>query len=76
MSIANQSFLIRNSVFQALLSAAYHERMARTYTPYRMGTALGHWDAEFLFWLRAQRNFEDFRRSSIPAKRCLGCMIC
>jgi hypothetical protein len=40
----------------------YRKAWAEQYTPYRMGTALGRWDAEFLFWLRAQRNFEDFRR--------------
>lgn len=40
----------------------YRKAWLEQYTPYRMGTALGHWDAEFLFWLRAQRNFEDFRR--------------
>lgn len=40
----------------------YRKAWLEQYTPYRMGTALGHWDAELLFWLRAQRNFEDFRR--------------
>jgi len=40
----------------------YRKAWLEQYTPYRMGTALGHWDAEFQFWLRAQRNFEDFRR--------------
>jgi hexosaminidase len=41
----------------------YRQAWLEQYTPYRMGTALGHWDAEFQFWLRAQRNFEDFRRN-------------
>jgi hypothetical protein len=41
----------------------YRQAWLEQYTPYRMGTALGHWDAESLFWLRAQRNFEDFRRN-------------
>ncbi|HZQ43606.1 MAG TPA: glycoside hydrolase family 20 zincin-like fold domain-containing protein [Acidobacteriaceae bacterium] len=40
----------------------YRKAWLEQYTPYRMNTALGHWDAEFQFWLRAQRNFEDFRR--------------
>lgn len=42
--------------------ALYRKAWLEQYTPYRLGTALGHWDAELLFWLRAQRNFEDFRR--------------
>lgn len=41
----------------------YRKAWLEQYTPYRLGTALGHWDAEDLFWLRAQSNFEDFRRS-------------
>lgn len=41
----------------------YRKAWLEQYTPYRMGTALGHWDAELLFWLRAQRNFDDFRRN-------------
>ena len=41
----------------------YRKAWLEQYTPYRLGTALGHWDAENLFWLRAQRNFEDFRRN-------------
>jgi hypothetical protein len=40
----------------------YRKAWLEQYTPYRLATALGHWDAEYLFWLRAQRNFEDFRR--------------
>jgi hypothetical protein len=40
----------------------YRKAWLEQYTPYRLGTAMGHWDAEYLFWLRAQRNFEDFRR--------------
>lgn len=41
----------------------YRKAWLEQYTPYRLGTALGHWNAEYLFWLRAQRDFEDFRRS-------------
>jgi hypothetical protein len=41
----------------------YRKAWLEQYTPYRLGTAVGHWDAEYLFWLRAQHNFEDFRRS-------------
>jgi hexosaminidase len=40
----------------------YRKAWLEQYTPYRLGTAIGHWDAEYLFWLRAQHNFEDFRR--------------
>lgn len=41
----------------------YRKAWLEQYTPYRLGTALGHWDAEYLFWLRALTNFENFRRS-------------
>jgi hypothetical protein len=39
----------------------YREAWMEQYTPYRMGTALGRWDAEYLFWEHAQLNFESVR---------------
>lgn len=41
----------------------YRKAWLEQYTPYRFGTAIGHWDAEYLYWLRAQTNFDNFRRS-------------
>ena len=40
---------------------SYRTAWGQQYTPYRLGTALGHWDAEYDFWRRAQANFEDLR---------------
>jgi hexosaminidase len=40
---------------------SYEAAWLEQYTPYRMGTALGRWDAEYQFWLRAQTNFEMLR---------------
>ena len=41
----------------------YRQAWLEQYTPYRLGTALTHWDAESLFWLRARTNFENLRRT-------------
>jgi hypothetical protein len=40
----------------------YRKAWMEQYTPYRMGTAVGHWDAEYLFWLRAITNLQNFNR--------------
>ncbi len=40
---------------------SYKAAWAEQYTPYRLGTALGRWDAEYAFWRRAQANFEGLR---------------
>src|SRR5665213_2734959 len=40
---------------------SYKAAWAEQYTPYRQGTALGRWDAEYEFWRRAQAKFEDLR---------------
>ncbi len=40
---------------------AYKAAWLEQYTPYRLGTALGRWDAEYEFWRRAQANFEMLR---------------
>jgi hexosaminidase len=44
------------------LQPAYRAEWLQEYQPYRMGTALGRWDAEFQYWRRVQdkvRNFND-----------------
>jgi hexosaminidase len=41
---------------------AYRQAWLEQYSSYRLGTALGRWDAEFQYWLRAQTRFEDLRR--------------
>jgi hypothetical protein len=39
----------------------YRAAWLEQYTPYRLGTALGRWDAEYEFWRQAQVKFEDLR---------------
>jgi hypothetical protein len=39
----------------------YRRAWLEQYTPYRLGTALGRWEAEYLFWEHAQANFESVR---------------
>ena len=39
----------------------YRQAWLEQYTPYRLGTALGRWDAEYLFWEHARANFESVR---------------
>ena len=39
----------------------YRAAWLQQYTPYRLGTALGRWDAEYEFWRQAQVKFEDLR---------------
>jgi hypothetical protein len=43
------------------LKRAYQAAWLEQYTPYRLGTALGRWDAEYEFWRRSQANFEMLR---------------
>ena len=40
---------------------AYKAAWLEQYTPYRLGTALGRWDAEYEFWRHAQVNFNTLR---------------
>jgi hypothetical protein len=40
---------------------SYRQAWLQQYTPYRLGTALGRWDAEYLFWQHARANFESVR---------------
>jgi hypothetical protein len=39
----------------------YRSAWLQQYSSYRLGTALGRWDAEYEFWRRAQSNFERLR---------------
>jgi hypothetical protein len=39
------------------LHDAFRDAWLLEYTPYRMRTALGRWDAEYLYWLRLQNRF-------------------
>ena len=41
----------------------YRSAWLQQYNTYRLGTALGRWDAEYQFWRRAQTNFERLRTS-------------
>jgi hexosaminidase len=42
------------------LREPYREAWLSQYTGYRLGTALGRWDAEYEYWRRAQTRFETF----------------
>jgi hypothetical protein len=42
------------------LQQAYHAAWLDSYTPYRLGTVMGKWSAEFQYWWRLQRRFQDF----------------
>jgi hypothetical protein len=39
----------------------FHAAWLQQYNLYRLGTALGRWDAEYEFWRRAQTNFKRLR---------------
>jgi hexosaminidase len=42
------------------LRLGYREAWLSQYSDYRLGTALGRWDAEYEYWRRAQNGFEEF----------------
>jgi hypothetical protein len=42
------------------LRPRYREAWLSQYSDYRLGTALGRWDAEYEYWRRAQSGFEEF----------------
>jgi hexosaminidase len=46
------------------LRAAYRSEWLAEYTPYRLASALGHWDAEFEYWRRLQARLEAFSKNS------------
>jgi hypothetical protein len=45
------------------LRGPYREAWLSQYTTYRLGTALGRWDAEYEYWRRAQARLENFAGS-------------
>jgi hypothetical protein len=45
------------------LGRAYGEAWLGSYTPYRLGTVMGRWTEEFLYWRRLQRRLRDFEDS-------------
>jgi hypothetical protein len=46
------------------LRSAYRQEWLDEYTPYRLGTALGRFDAEYQFWLRFQEHLQQFSDST------------
>jgi len=44
------------------LREAYRSAWLAEYTPYRMASALGRWDAEYQYWLRLQNRFRNATR--------------
>jgi hypothetical protein len=46
----------------AELRDIYRAQWLTEYTPYRLGTALGRFDAEFEYWRRFQARLWDMRR--------------
>ena len=48
------------------LRPLYREAWLAEYTPYRMGSALGRWDAEYEYWRRLQTRLEKFAENYRP----------
>ena len=48
----------------AELRDAYRAEWLVEYTPYRLGSALGRWDAEYEYWRRLQSRLETFSNGS------------
>jgi len=46
------------------LRAAYRAEWLEEYTPYRLGSALGRWDAEYEYWRKFQQRLQQFSDSS------------
>jgi hypothetical protein len=46
------------------LRSNYRQQWLDEYTPYRLGTALGRFDAEYQFWLRFQEHLQQFSDST------------
>jgi hypothetical protein len=45
------------------LGQAYRAAWLESYTPYRLGTVLGKWNAEFQYWWKLERRLRDFAAS-------------
>jgi hypothetical protein len=46
------------------LRDAYRSEWLAEYTPYRLASALGRWDAEYEYWRRLQARLETFSQTS------------
>jgi hexosaminidase len=46
--------------FSGDLQQAYRAAWLESYTPYRLGTVMGKWNAEFQYWWKLQRRVHDF----------------
>jgi len=46
------------------LRAMYRDEWLREYAPYRLGTALGRWDAEYEYWRHLQQKLLEFSDAS------------
>jgi hypothetical protein len=46
------------------LRPAYRAAWLQEYTPYRLGSALGRWDAEYQYWRGVQQKLQEFDDSS------------
>jgi hypothetical protein len=46
------------------LRSTYRREWLAEYTPYRLDSALGHWDAEYQYWRRFQERLKQFSESS------------
>jgi len=46
------------------LRPVYRDEWLREYTPYRLGTALGRWDAEYEYWRHLQEKLLEFSDAS------------
>ena len=46
------------------LRPSYEAEWLQEYTPYRLGSALGRWDAEYQYWRRAHDKLRNFNDSS------------
>ncbi|MGO8786644.1 MAG: glycoside hydrolase family 20 zincin-like fold domain-containing protein [Terriglobia bacterium] len=45
------------------LQQAYRAAWLNSYTPYRLGTVMGKWNAEFQYWWKLQRRFRDLHEA-------------
>ena len=45
------------------LQQAYRAAWLASYTPYRLGTVMGKWNAEFQYWWKLQRRLRDLQEA-------------
>jgi hypothetical protein len=48
------------------LRAVYRSAWLAEYTPYRLASALGRWDAEYEYWRKLQARFQAFNANFRP----------